>query len=401
MKKDAIIIGGGVIGCSIALRLAQSGLKVAVIERGRTGCEASRAAAGMLSPQTEALGPGPFFDLCLQSRSMYRDFAAQLTELSGIDVEYRDEGALSVLLAGEDESHINKWASWQINAGMGLDPVSANDARKLEPVLTSLVSKAVRIRDDHQVENRRLMDALDVAARRAGVEMIEGEEVSALAFEGNRVTGIMSKGQRRDAGAVIVAAGCWSSGLLERAGLHVNVIPARGQMLAVKGASSLIKSVVHSSKCYLVPRRDGRILIGSTMEYAGYRKGVTAGGINSLLSAAIELIPAIRDFEVIETWSGLRPDTDDHLPVLGFSGVDNLFLATGHFRNGILLAPITAELIAETLINGRAIKELEPFTIERFESLSMNRNPQNTRLTDKVRLKAGDFEILNANNRAI
>jgi glycine oxidase len=371
MTKDVIIVGGGVIGCSIALKLARAGLTVAVIERNRVGSEASRAAAGMLSPQTEASGPDPFLDLCLRSRSMYRGFAELLAELSGIDVEYRDEGTLCVVAEGECESEIDRWSSWQISAGLELEVLPASVLNSIEPAVTQSATRAVFIPKDHQVENRRLMDALDVACRRAGVEIVEGYAVTSLIVERGKATGVMCGERRFDAGAVVVAAGCWSTPLLEPVGLSITVTPARGQMIALRAAGLSINHILHSSKCYLVPRNDGRILAGATVEYAGFHKAVTAHGINSLLEAAIELVPALEASEIVESWSGLRPDTIDHLPVLGLSGIDNLLLATGHFRNGILLAPITAELIAECLINSRTPDELRPFGSERFEETSV------------------------------
>jgi glycine oxidase len=367
MKKDVIVIGGGVIGCSIALRLARAGLKVVVFERGRVGFEASRAAAGMLSPQVEAGSRGPFLDLCLRSRSMYRDFAAALTEASGVDVEYKDEGTLFVALCDEDEREMGGWASWQTGAGLTLEQVPADSTRKLEPAVTEQATRAIFIPNDHQVENRRLMDALDIAARRAGVEVIEGQEVTALLIERERVTGIACGNRRFHAGAVVVAAGTWSSKLLEPVGLRVQITPARGQMIAVQAASVAIRCVLHSKRCYLVPRKDGRVLIGATVEYAGFHKAVTVQAMNSLLAAAIELVPSLEASEIIESWSGLRPDTPDHLPIIGQGGIKNLLLATGHFRNGILLAPVTAEIITEALINGRAPDEIKPFGIERFQ----------------------------------
>ncbi|HST20149.1 MAG TPA: glycine oxidase ThiO [Blastocatellia bacterium] len=371
MEKDVIIAGGGVIGCSIALKLARAGLTVAVIERGRVGGEASRAAAGMLSPQTEASGPDPFLDLCLRSRSMYRDFAQHLKELSGVDVEYRDEGTLCLLTEGENESELDRWSSWQTSAGLELEVLPTSVITSFEPAVTQSATRAVFIPKDHQVENRRLMDALDVACRRAGVEIIEGCEVTSLIVERGKTTGVMCDERRFDAGAVIVAAGCWSSRLLEPLGLNIAVIPARGQMIALRATDFSINHTLHSSKCYLVPRNDGRILAGATVEYAGFHKAVTAQGINSLLAAAIELVPSLKTAEMIEAWSGLRPDTSDHLPVIGQTGIDNLLLATGHFRNGILLAPITAELIAECLINNRAPDVLRPFGFERFYETSV------------------------------
>ena len=369
MNKDVIIVGGGVIGCSIALKLVDAGLSSAVIEKGRVGCEASRAAGGMLAAQSETSSVGPFFDLCLRSRSMYREFAAHLTEVSGIDVQYKDEGLLSITLEGEDLQESTQWVSWQTEAGLALERLSAGAARDFEPAVIESVAGAVFVPGDHQVENRRLMDALDLAIRRAGVQLIEGAEVSALATKRNKVTGVILGGKRLDAGIVVVAAGAWSSRLLEPLGLNVEVVPARGQMIAVRGRNCPIKRVLHSRKVYLVPRQDGRILIGATVEYAGFDKAVTVDGISSMLSAALEVVPSLRDFEVAEVWSGLRPDTRDHLPVIG-PAVDGLLLAVGHFRNGILLAPVTAELIAELISTGRAPDALSAFASDRFEAPS-------------------------------
>jgi len=367
MATDVIVVGGGVIGCSIAWRLAQSGLKVTVFERGRVGCEASRAAAGMLSPQGEAQGPGPFFDLCLRSRGMYRSFAEELTEASGIDVEYKDDGTLFVILEGEDDQATTKWVSWQLEAGLSLEQVSSDDLRKQEPAVTELATRAIFLPEEHQVDNRRLMDALEIAIKHAGVELIEGADVSALTLERGRVTGVVSAAKRFDAGLVIVAAGTWTSQLLEPLGLNVKVIPARGQMIAVRGNACPITRVLHSSKVYVVPRNDGRILIGATVEYQGFHKAITAGAMKRLLDAAVELVPSLGELEIVETWSGLRPDTADHLPTIGPTGVDRLLLATGHFRNGILLAPVTADSIERVINNGRVSDDVKPFAIARFE----------------------------------
>jgi glycine oxidase len=367
MATDVLIVGGGVIGCSIAWRLAQSGMKVTVIERGRVGCEASRAAAGMLSPQGHADGGGPFFDLCLRSRAIYREFAHELTEASGIDIEYKDEGTLFVVAEGEDQDETTRWASWQLEAGLALEHVSADDLRKIEPAVSESATRAIFLPEEHQVDNRRLMEALEVAVKRAGVQVIEGTNVVALTTERGGITGVALGRERVEAGTVIVAAGTWSSRLLEPLRLNIKLIPARGQMIAVKGATCPITRVLHSSKVYLVPRRDGRILIGATVEYVGFQKAVTVGAVNHLLSAAVELVPSLKQLDIVETWSGLRPDTPDHLPIIGPSGVDNLLLASGHFRNGILLAPITAQLVSESITSGRLQDQLKPFGIERFE----------------------------------
>ena len=294
----------------------------------------------MLATQSETTVAGPFFDLCLRSRSMYPEFAAHLMEASGIDIEYKDEGMVFVMLHAGEAEEAARWVSWQTEAGLTLERIAASAIRDWEPAVTESATGAIFIPGDHQVENRRLMDALEVAIKRAGVQLIEGAEVSALTTELGRVTGVISNGQPLDAGVVVVAAGTWSSPLLEPLAPRVQVTPARGQMLALRGRGCLITRALHSRKVYIV------------------------------LSAAIELAPSLREFEIAETWSGLRPDTSDHLPVLGSVGVNGLVVATGHFRNGILLAPVTAELIAELIVTGRSPSALKPFTSERFEAAS-------------------------------
>jgi glycine oxidase len=369
MTSDAIVVGGGVIGCSIALKLAEAGLKVTVIEKGRIGCEASRAAAGMLATQSEATQTGPFFDICLQSRSIYRDFAARLSEASGIDVEYKDEGMLFIALEDDTEGpdRATAWANWQNAAGLAVDKLNARETHALEPAVTESATRAVFIPGDHQIENRRLMDALDVAMQRAGVQVVEGAVVDRITVEQDRATGVECGGDRLNGGCVIVAAGTWSGSLLASVGLNVETIPAHGQIVALRGSRAPITRVIHSHKCYIVPRRDGRILIGATVEYLGFQKRITAGAISSLLSAGIEAVPGLKDFEIVESWSGLRPDTVDHLPIIGGCGIGNLYLATGHFRNGILLAPFTADVIATLVLSGRALENLKPFAASRFE----------------------------------
>lgn len=368
MRADVIIVGGGVIGCAIALKLARSRLKVALIDRGRIGREASWAAAGMLSPQTEAPGPGPFFDLCLQSRTIYPDWAADLEDLSGVDVEYRNEGSLCVSLSPEEQTDAERWSAWQLEAGLRIDAVSPEALRKLEPAVTKSATGALFVPGDHQVENRRLMVALDKALRTLGVELIEERSVESVVVERGRATGVSFGSERVDGGAIVIAAGCWTSQLLGPIGIQAETIPARGQMIALKGLRAPMNHVIHSSRCYVIPRRDGRVLIGATVEHVGFTKGITAAGIGSLLAAAVEISPDLKSLEIVEMWSGLRPDTVDHLPILGPSGVDNLFLATGHFRNGILLAPITAELVAKSIETSGVPPPLLPFTIERFRS---------------------------------
>lgn len=365
MERDVLIVGGGVIGCSIALKLAEAGCKVSVVERGRIGCEASSAAAGMLSPQADALRPDEFFALGIKSRTMYKDFVAHLHELSGIDAQLRDEGTIFVSIENLKD-HADDWTAWQIEAGLKIEKLNANELFKSEPAVTKAATRAFFIPEDHQVDNRLLMQALNVAVRQVGIEVIEGVEVTSLIVEDNRIKGVACGDTKLYADTVLIAAGCWTGKLLEPIGLTAKTIPAHGQMIALH--STAIRHVLHSSRIYFVPRNDGRLLIGATIEYRGFEKMNTAQGIYSLLDAAFELVPELSTAEIVETWSGLRPDTVDHLPILGQTGIDNLWLATGHYRNGILLAPVTAELIANSIINGREEKDLQSFSITRFET---------------------------------
>src|SRR5689334_14544158 len=216
MKNDLLIIGGGVIGCSIALKLAEAGVGVTLIERGRIGCEASSAAAGMLSPQADALRPDDFFRLAIHSRSLYKDFVAHLYEASGIDAQLRDEGTLFVSIAGVEDRAAD-WAGWQKAAGLRLEKLSADEVFKMEPAVSRRSSGGFFMPDDHQVENRLLMQALALAVRRAGVEVLEGEAVTGLLVENHRVKGVACGDRQIQAGGVVVAAGSWSGNLLERA----------------------------------------------------------------------------------------------------------------------------------------------------------------------------------------
>jgi len=368
-NKDAVIIGGGIIGCSIALGLAQRGLSVALYERGGIGEEASWAAAGMLSPQTDAAARNAFFDLGIASRSLYRAFAANIAELSGIDPEYQDDGTICLTLREDELVHTSEWVAWQQEQAPPIEFLSGDAARAMEPSISPNTKGAAFIKADHQIENRRLMDGLAVAIRLAGIDVHEGSAVDGISVVNGRAVGVISGGLTIDCGVVVMAAGCWSGALLRDAGISVPIVPARGQMLALKGPRPPFSRVIHGGKCYLVPRRDNRIVVGSTIEYAGFKKGITAQGIELLLSAAIELVPALKEFEIIETWSGLRPDTADHLPILGPSGVDDLYLATGHFRNGILLAPITAELLVQSIVENKTSEQLAPFSSARFSEL--------------------------------
>ncbi|HET8657284.1 MAG TPA: glycine oxidase ThiO [Longimicrobiaceae bacterium] len=365
-RADVVVVGGGVIGCAVARALARAGVGAMVLERDEPGTHASWAAAGMLSPLAEADGAGPFLRLLRESRRLYPRFVEELEAEAGMGVEYRDEGTLLVSLREADDADLEERYRWQTAAGLPVERLSASETRALEPALSSAVRWALRFPEDHQVENRLLARALWLAAVRAGAEVRTGAEVREIVGAGGRVRGVaLASGERVEADAVVVAAGCWA-GRLGGLPSPPPVEPVHGQLVAIEAPGSL-RHVVDSERAYLVPRSDGRILVGATMESTGFRRAVTAAGVLALLAGALEIAPGLRDAPIVEHWSGLRPGTPDGLPILGPDpGLDGLFYAAGHFRNGILLTPITAEIIRDLVLRGASDRDLAPYSILRF-----------------------------------
>lgn len=362
-----VVIGGGVIGCAIARLLAREGAAVTVVERGEPGGEASWAAAGMLAPLAEAERDGPFLSLLRRSASLYTGFAAELREETGVDVRYRTEGTLIAALTDADERELEERARWQGAAGLPVERLSGAELRALEPAISEAARWGLRFAADRQVDNRELGRALWKAAEKAGAAFRLGAEATGIGRDRSRVTGVeLAGGERIEADRVVVAGGAWAGRL---AGLprRLPVVPVHGQLLALRTSPPLLSHVVDSPRAYLVPRSDGRIIAGTTVEERGFDKAVTAEGILRILSGAVELVPALARAPVVESWSGLRPGTPDQRPVLGPDPeVEGLHYATGHFRNGILLAPITAELIASSVLDGTRDAELAPFRVDRF-----------------------------------
>ncbi len=366
---DVVIVGGGVIGCAIARRAARDGLSVVVLERGTPGMEASWAAAGMLSPLAEADGPGPFLDLLLAARAMYPPYAAALREEAGVDVAYADAGTLFVALREADEAELRERWAWQSAAGLPLERMTAAEAREAEPALSAEVLMALRFPGDHQVDNRALGAALWSAAARAGAEFRLGVHAVRLLREGDRATGVAcAGGERVRAGAVVLAGGAWA-GRMEGLPRPLPVEPVHGQLLALEVVPPLFRHVVDSPRCYLVPRASGRVIAGATVERTGDRKAVTPWGLRRLIDGAVEIAPALEHAPLAEAWSGLRPGTPDGFPILGPDPeVPNLVYATGHFRNGILLAPLTGERIGALLSRGEWCADVARFGIGRFQA---------------------------------
>ena len=373
---EVAIIGGGVIGLAIARALALRGVRdVLLIERGSLGAESSSAAAGMLAPQAEANRAHEFFQLTCQSRDMYPAFAAALLAETGIDIELETTGTLYLAFTEHDEDELQKRYAWQHEAGLPIENLNAAAVRQLEPSINEDVRAALKFPFDTQVENRRLLSALASANERLGVRMETGTAVKSLKVERDRVTGIETSRGFIATGAVVIAAGAWSSllGAADKALPDLRIKPVRGQMLCFEPQPQIARHVIYSPRGYLVPRRDGRLLAGSTTEHAGFEKQVTAAGVHSILKAALEISPRIAALPLTDSWAGLRPRAGDTLPVLGpCAEIAGVYYATGHYRNGILLAPITGELIAGAVVDRVFPATLEIFSPDRFGLVSVS-----------------------------
>jgi glycine oxidase len=373
---DVVIVGGGVIGLAVARALALRGVRdVLLVERDSLGAESSSAAAGMLAPQAEANRAHEFFYLTCQSRDMYPAFAAALLEETGIDIELETTGTLYLAFTEHDADELEKRYEWQTRAGLPIEKLDTTAVRQLEPSVREDVRAALKFPLDTQVENRRLISALASTNERLGVRMEIGTAVTSLRVERDRVVGIERSRGFVASDSVVIAAGAWSSllGASDTALPNLRIKPVRGQMLCFEANPQIARHVIYSPRGYIVPRREGRLLAGSTTEQAGFEKRVTAAGVHSILSSALEIAPRIAALPMIDSWAGLRPRAADTLPVLGpCAEIEGVFYATGHYRNGILLAPITGQLIARAIVDREFPQALDTFSPDRFGLVSVN-----------------------------
>ena len=357
-----LVVGGGIIGCATALELARAGCRVTVFERAAPGAEASSAAAGLLVPIDESPETS-FARLALASWRLYPDVVRDLEARTGIDIEYVTRGTIYPTSASRKAREVSQWADL---AEFGVEVLEGDEVQRREPALSPTIRHAVFVKGDHWLNNQRLVLAYAQAAASAGVELRSGCNVSRVIVEGGRARAVVTEGERIDGDAVLLAAGAWSGELMAGLGARLRIEPRRGQMIALAHVPPVITHCVHG-EVYLIPRPSGELLIGATVERAGFQRAVTAEGISSLLQSAIELVPALRDLPIARTWCGFRPWAPDSLPVLGpWPGIDGLFIATGHFRNGILLAPITARLMTDWITGGAPSLEVKDFLPDRF-----------------------------------
>ncbi len=366
----ALIIGAGVIGLGIAWRLAQRGAAVTLFDRAAAGSGASHAAAGMLAVCAEAEpGEEKLIALGRRSQALWPDFAAELEKLTGQLVDLRREGTLVVALTADDQARIQHHLEFQHSLELPVEWISAREARRHEPHLASIAG-AVWSPEDGQVDNRKLVAALKLACASAGVDIQEHRPVRRILLTDGCAVGVeLADGTEHRGDTVVLAAGAWSRGIegLPSA-LRPPVRPVKGQMIALQmdPAAPLVTHVVWGPKVYMTPRLDGRLILGATVEEKGFDATITAGAVLALLEAAWRVFPAIEELPVAEMWAGHRPGSRDDAPILGYGPVGGLVYATGHHRNGILLAPITADAIARLVLDGTMDPVIAPFGLDRF-----------------------------------
>ena len=362
---DVIVVGGGVIGVSIALELAAQKLGVVVLDRQQLGREASWAAAGMLSPGPDSPDALPLVPLAKESMRLYPEFIASVEELSGRTTAFARKGVIEVFTAPHGESERDKMIAEHLSLGLAIEPVAPDVARKAEPALGPAVRAAAWLPQEATLDPRMLMDALLAAAGVRGVEIQADSPVDGVVLDGNHCTGIVTRGTNISAKCVVVAAGCFS-GAIDWLGRYAPARPIRGQLLALESKNVPLGRTLRSNKAYLVPRPNGRIIAGSTLEDAGFEKYVTPAGVRKILDGVLELAPAFANAQLVDAWAGLRPGTPDHLPVLGPTDIRGLYIATGHYRNGILLAPATAKLLSMWILGRKPELDTERFSPLRF-----------------------------------
>jgi glycine oxidase len=366
-SSDVVIVGGGVIGLSLAYQLALQRASVTVLERGQIGQEASTAGAGILTPQAEMEEMSPLTELCLASKSLYCSFVQEMVSKTGIEIEFSQTGLLYVGFSGEEHQGLERRYRWQKELGLPVQQLTPTEALEVEKNLSPSIFSALFFPQEAYVDNIKLMEALRVACAQMRVRLVAGCQGMSVRADGQRVSGMESNSGLWAAKNVVIAAGSWSGLVATPLTYQIPIRPARGQMIAIKSPLPFLGRAVYSHRGYLVPRKDGRIFLGTTVEWAGYDKSVTVEGVQHILSATVEIFPGIKSFPISSYWAGFRPHCEDGNPVLGATEVEGLFFATGHFRNGLLLAPITAKLLTDLILKGASSKLLEFFGPSRFK----------------------------------
>ena len=370
-STEVAVVGGGVVGCSIAYHLALEGIQVTVLEQGQIGGAASSAAAGILAPLAEAHADNPFATLALAGCGLFERLAGELREASGIDIGYSRSGVLRLASNEAEASALKERQSWQAGFGYPLEWLNPAAIWDLEPAVSREIVGGLHSPNEGSVDAPRLVQAYARAAARAGASFRQGASVLGFERDGGRATALRLHDGRIAFDRVVLAAGPWTARWTAELGVPIPVFPVRGQVIAVGGLSTGIRHVLYFGKNYLVPKPDGTLILGATQEDAGFDSRNTLGGLTYLAGGGQRIAPALADATFLRAWSGLRPGSADGLPLLGpVPGRPEVLLATGHFRNGILLSGITGRIIADLICHGSTEFDLTAFRPDRFAAVS-------------------------------
>ena len=360
-KGDVIIVGGGIIGCSIAFYLARQGVSVLLLEQGRVGREASWASAGILT-HGNPTSMNPYQKLATLSRSLFGSLVEELCQLTGVDSEYRPIGGLHVFLGEEEAEEAKQHCQQAVSSGVEAEYLDAKDLAALEPTVGQTARGGVRFKQDASIRNPRLVRALALAVQRLGGGILEYSPVVDFEIQLDRVKAAITPQGRVEGNRFVLATGAWSGLVGKRLGVNLPVYPSKGQMVLLESLPGRLSQVVHAEGRYLVPRLDGKLLVGATVESSGFNKSNTPQGVQELLSWALRVAPTLADARFVTSWSGLRPAARPRGPFLGrLPEFENLYVSTAHNRNGILLSP------ASGLVMSQLVTDLQPsVAIESF-----------------------------------
>jgi len=361
LTADAVIIGAGAIGCSIAYQLAKEKIKVAVVDKGEIGREASWASAGILSHASS--GTSPYARLCRASREMFPALSEELRQIAGMDVEYRESGGLYPFFTEKESVELDGYFQAESSRGIAVEKLDSKELKERERAISPEALGALYWHGDGQIRSPRYVRALAAGAEHLGATFVLGRPVAGFLRAGGRVTGVSASGETISAGITIIAAGAWSGQVGSLLGYPLDVGPAKGQIVLLETPPSFIRHVIHAGEFYIVPRRDGRIIVGATVELAGFDKRPTAEGVRLLLEQALRVIPALAEHSFVTAWAGLRPYREGGLAIGPIPGVEGVYVATGHHRNGILLSPVTGKLIKELIVDGKPSLAVEKFQL--------------------------------------